>query len=90
MTKLPDELAVSDSFINKCYIVTIQGELKYEALDKLRTHIIQTVYDTDTCTILDTASYSTNTYKLTPLEALIHDASNMNNKSAKWLVDLRE
>ena len=57
MTKLPDELAVSGSFMNKCYIVTIQGELKHESLNKLHTHIVQTVYDTDVRgTILDFSS----------------------------------
>ena len=68
MTILPDELAVSSSFMDKCYIVTIQGNLNYEALDKLREHIVQTVYDTGVRgTILDFSSvtvFDTEIFKI--------------------------
>lgn len=57
MKKSLDELAVSGSFMNNCYIVSIQGELKHESLDELRAHIVQTVYDTEVRgTILDFSS----------------------------------
>jgi len=47
MKEMPDELVVSGSFIDNCYIVTIQGELKHETLDKTCANIMQTVYDTE-------------------------------------------
>jgi len=47
MRGIPDELVVSGSFIDNCYIVTIQGELKHETLDKICANIIQTIYDAE-------------------------------------------
>ena len=46
MKELPDELVISGGFVDKCYIVTIQGELKQESLDKIGANVLQAVYDT--------------------------------------------
>jgi anti-anti-sigma regulatory factor len=47
MKETPDDLVVSGSFMDRCYIVTIQGELQHETLDRICANIMQTVYDTE-------------------------------------------
>lgn len=54
-----------------CYYITLQ----------------QVVYDTDTGSVINMASFSTATNNLTPLEALIHDAKNMSSDSSSWLTN---
>jgi len=45
----------------------------------------QTVYEVATGAIVATASFSTGTYNLTPLEAFIHDLKGINNNQGNWI-----
>ncbi|MEN6565984.1 MAG: hypothetical protein ABFC57_06755, partial [Veillonellales bacterium] len=48
--------------------------------------VTQTVYDVATGTAVDTATYSTGTYNLTPLEAFIHAFKDMSAHQNSWLM----
>jgi len=49
----------------------------------------QTVYKVATGAIVETASFSTGTYNLTPLEAFIHDVKDVNNNQNTWFVKVK-
>lgn len=62
----------------------------YKLKDKPNEYYItltQTIRSVDTGEIVYIASNSTGTNKLTPLEALLHDARNMGLNIAKWIND---
>lgn len=48
--------------------------------------VTQTVYDVATGTAVDTATFSTGTYNLTPLEAFIHAFKDMSTHQNSWLM----
>jgi len=49
----------------------------------------QTVYEVATGAIVETASFSTGTYNLTPLEAFIHDLKGINNNQDAWILKVQ-
>jgi len=46
----------------------------------------QTVYEVGTGAIVETASFSTGTYNLTPLEAFIHNLKGIDNNQSAWVL----
>lgn len=51
--------------------------------------VTQTVYEVATGAIVETASFSTATYNLTPLEAVIHDLKDLNNSKGAWILKVK-
>jgi len=49
----------------------------------------QTVYEAATGAITATATFSTGTYNLTPLEAFIHDLIGLNNNQSPWALNVK-
>jgi len=51
--------------------------------------VSQTVYEVATGAIVETASFSTATYNVTPLEAFIHDLKDINNNQGAWILKVK-
>jgi hypothetical protein len=50
----------------------------------------QTVYEVATGNIVETASFSTGTYNLTPLEAVIHDLRGLHSSQNSWILNVNK
>jgi len=51
--------------------------------------VSQTVYEVATGAIVETASFSTATYNVTPLEAFIRDLKDINNNQGAWILKVK-
>ena len=49
----------------------------------------QTVYDFKTGSMLETATFSTATYTMTPLEAFMHDLKGINYAPNSWMLKIK-